>query len=221
VPEAIELSSYQIKPSGYKSFVIEDEKILGCFCQEGYWGLADQLELGFTETVNGNEICVETQVSGPHGCIIEDLSEYRWDWGDGTIEIVTSQPYSACHTYTDDPSNYEITFSAEIHTWSILCETVVIKGDGTVSTKELGQFGNMHLYPNPTTGKLFVDFGESLNSELDIELISILGHKVLSTQVLNGARNFMLDSSVIDKGLYFVVFKRNGIVIAQKKMIKI
>jgi len=65
---------------------------------------------------------------------------------------------------------------------------------------------NLSVYPNPATGKLFVDAHGQVNGEVRLSVIDLQGREALSTSILNvsSAGVFSLDIGSLDPGVYFV-----------------
>lgn len=71
------------------------------------------------------------------------------------------------------------------------------------------------IYPNPNDGKFKIDMSETLNLITHIEIMDMLGRQVKSLPVNNG----IIETELLDKGCYFVQFKNDNEVIANKKFI--
>ncbi len=207
--EYIELESFTIIPNQFKSFVITDEILRGCFCGPDHYGLTDQLNMGFTETVTENEVCVETQLSGPYSCVSESNSTFTWNWGDGSTDIVSTVAYSACHTYADDPANYEITFTAEIYYIGTnhFCEEITIKNDGTVGTSDEENVLDVHIYPNPTRDLFTINIEIPEAQELQMTLYDIVGQKVIQEDIPKSVELTSFSLASQSAGIYLLEIK--------------
>ncbi len=73
----------------------------------------------------------------------------------------------------------------------------------TVGLEELNHSTNFELYPNPTTGKVFVSSSNLTGEELKVSVMDVTGKEVFNTQLsLNeGISHFSLD---VKAGSYFV-----------------
>ena len=219
--EYIELESFRIIPSRFKSFVITNETLRGCFCFDHHFGMKGDLDKGFVKTVNGNEVCVQTNLSSTYACIREDLSRFTWDWGDGSVEAVSIAPYSLCHTYASDPSQYDINFTAEIYYRNGLCEVIEINENGIITSVHDMQNIVFDIYPNPTTDELTISMDHGINASVQIEVLSPLGQVVRLQEIQNGSRSHTMNIKDIESGIYFVILKEGETIRAQKKIIKL
>jgi hypothetical protein len=59
-----------------------------------------------------------------------------------------------------------------------------------------------NIYPNPTTGKLTIDWGRNVNSS--VAVFSTVGQKLMEEKVVN-ASSKVLDLGTFAGGIYFVV----------------
>ena len=85
----------------------------------------------------------------------------------------------------------------------------------TVGVNE-NSLSSLSLYPNPTTGNVFIDLGE-LKKDIKATLTNSIGQVVLTQNyVSTKSINFDID---LPKGLYFLTLETDGEVIF-KKIIK-
>ena len=61
---------------------------------------------------------------------------------------------------------------------------------------------NISVYPNPTTGKLFIDLAQPIES--NIRITDISGREVLSIPA-NNRKNISIDLSTLNSGHYLVI----------------
>lgn len=92
-------------------------------------------------------------------------------------------------------------------------------GQFIVNTKfnaisNLNKSSNFSIYPNPTTGKLDIQF-ENRISLAEIKIIDVLGQIIMSKN-LDSIENVILDLSVISGGVYFIQVNSNNKIITQK-----
>jgi hypothetical protein len=61
------------------------------------------------------------------------------------------------------------------------------------------------IYPNPVAeGNLFIRFGQALAGEAELEVVDMLGRKVLSKQLNANVKEQAIDVSGLSKGMYYV-----------------
>ncbi len=79
------------------------------------------------------------------------------------------------------------------------------------SIKNISGNPAISVYPNPTTGLLHIDLGNTLQSNATIVISDIIGREVYS-QVLSGAQtNSSINISSLKDGIYLITVKGNGI----------
>jgi len=86
--------------------------------------------------------------------------------------------------------------------------------NGTVLSVEDFQKTDINLYPNPATDKFFVN----VDNNAQVEVYSILGQKVISTQVANGNTPIAINN--LKAGVYMVKISHNGNIVTKKLVIK-
>lgn len=76
------------------------------------------------------------------------------------------------------------------------------------AVEELSPIESVSLYPNPTSGQLYVGFNAPEKTDVNIQIVSVTG-AILQTQQMNdvfGSQSVMLDMSAYSKGVYLVKF---------------
>lgn len=66
----------------------------------------------------------------------------------------------------------------------------------------------VQIYPNPTTGKLVIDWG-TMKASMQINLFNTTGQKVMQQNVVNATRELM-DLSSLSNGIYFVMIRNEA-----------
>ena len=71
---------------------------------------------------------------------------------------------------------------------------------------------NINIYPNPSTGRLFVDIAGDENTQVSIYIMDLLGQIHLEEVVMFGQGSTLkaLDLNDLANGLYIVKLKRGG-----------
>jgi hypothetical protein len=63
----------------------------------------------------------------------------------------------------------------------------------------------INIFPNPTTGEAFINFGDQLLTNVKIEVINLLGAKVVETLYTDAATNMIrVDLNDVVSGTYWV-----------------
>lgn len=78
---------------------------------------------------------------------------------------------------------------------------------------------NISLYPNPTNSILNLKFESSTSSNLKVDIISLDGKKVKSTNLSN-YENKQVDISNLSQGVYITNFYASNVLIASKRLVK-
>ena len=141
-------------------------------------------------------------------------SEWLWDFGDGK----TSTNQHPVHTYWV-PGNYTVSLAATNSEGShAITKEAYIQVEASASLSSAGS-NHLHIYPNPSTGVIYIDYNATQNSELRVKVLDIAGKEV---------KNFLLDYnsekyinlSNQAKGLYFIILQTNGEIITEKVLIQ-
>ncbi|WP_274475293.1 LamG-like jellyroll fold domain-containing protein [Mangrovimonas aestuarii] len=101
---------------------------------------------------------------------------------------------------------------------SYLISYANLPAENNLSIEEhIGFSNNMHLYPNPSGGKFFVDFQPQ--SKVDnIEIHDLLGRHIMSKAVYQGESSIQMDLSG-KAGVYLVSLKNGSKVIQTKRLV--
>jgi hypothetical protein len=70
--------------------------------------------------------------------------------------------------------------------------------------------GTIKVYPNPTSGNLFVSMPENTGKEVTIRITNIIGTVIIENKVVNSSGQIKLDVSGLDNGVYFVNISGSG-----------
>ena len=120
---------------------------------------------------------------------------------DGTPTTLTYS-YDMSTTHVEELSDLAVVAFVQDNTNKNVMQSVYIP-NGVVSVSEYA-FNNVKIYPNPSTGKIFIDSQESINySVLDIDGRIILPQKSLSNT------NEIIDLSNLPSGIYLLKLFNN------------
>ena len=94
--------------------------------------------------------------------------------------------------------------------------------DGVVDHSADNPMTAARVYPNPTTGTLYVEVNASQSSEVNMTVFNIMGQKVAekSANVSTGINTTSIDTNEFSSGIYFVTVKANGFEKTMKFVVK-
>lgn len=88
---------------------------------------------------------------------------------------------------------------------------------------EAAQFGRvMRMYPNPTSGKLFVELSLDKSVDMQIQVMDMLGrnHLTQQQQLLAGDQKLRLDLNNLSRGVYFINLSVDNQIISRKLVVE-
>lgn len=117
-------------------------------------------------------------------------STYLWSTGAATptIEVSETDLYEVTVTNT-----FGCSVASDVAVSSIVC----------VGTEEANLLSQVNVFPNPTSGKLFIRSSEALLSPMRISVFNTAGQLVLTQQSVSDQQS-ELDLSAMPKGLYLL-----------------
>ncbi|WP_417612228.1 T9SS type A sorting domain-containing protein [Owenweeksia hongkongensis] len=124
-----------------------------------------------------------------------------WDFGDGN----TGTGANANHDYTANGTYTVVCVAA--NACGVDSATTVVTAQG-IGMDELA-FGNLNVFPNPSSGQLTVDGLNPNLSNLSINVVNTLGQVVLTPAVYAGQTNVNLDLEHLSNGVYHVMISAN------------
>ncbi len=130
-----------------------------------------------------------------------DAAVYKWNFGDGAGEYIGVNPPP--HLYYRN-GIYTVRLLGEKEYCSFAVEKQVSIFSYTAS-KELNTEGGVTLYPNPTNGKIYLEFKENFIADFQLTVSDIQG-KTLKNVKLTKETVQELDVNELDKGVYFFYF---------------
>jgi hypothetical protein len=74
----------------------------------------------------------------------------------------------------------------------------------TLSSSSFSQIEGLKMYPNPTKNNLFIE--TTLNSDINVSIVNMLGKEVVNTKVINNTVNV----SNLTSGIYIVKITEEG-----------
>ena len=151
---------------------------------------------------------------------------YYWDFGDGTIDSMgypshtytTLGPHYLCLT-VDDGAGCVDTYCDSIGIYGIFPKksgfNINVRPPGTITTVESKKtLTRLTIYPNPTTGSINIDLGETL-TKVKTTLTNGLGQVIFEKEY--SPTNFISLAIDAPKGIYFLQLQtQNGKTITKK-----
>jgi hypothetical protein len=126
-------------------------------------------------------------------------NSWFWDFGDGN----TSTEQNPTHTY-DALGVYEVSLTVD-DGCSMMMEVPV----GTTSTDDIGAAKGFAIYPNPSSGTLFIDNLEFGNDRLTLRIHDVSGKEVWTNDFTGERLEVNLDR--LNSGIYFVSVAERGV----------
>lgn len=125
-------------------------------------------------------------------------TQYYWDFGNGesSTQVTPNYSYPAEGLYTVTLEAYDNCDQVSVSVHEI---------DVQFNTVHENNSNDFKIYPNPTSGFVYIELQNQSEEEKNIELIDILGNCMLSLTTRSNVINF--DSSSLSKGLYFIRIK--------------
>jgi hypothetical protein len=85
------------------------------------------------------------------------------------------------------------------------------------SSKVLGQ-NIWSVYPNPASNKLHIQLQNALEPNMQLQLIDVLGNKIMYKKISQQANTVTLDVAGLSKGNYYILLQHNNTVVASKNV---
>lgn len=133
---------------------------------------------------------------------VSGANNYNWNTGASTSTITVSPNFSSTYT-VNGTSALACSSTRSINIMVVSCNTTGISSWNTTE--------DLHIYPNPNTGKFFLE----TNSTLSVTLTDPLGKKILSEKFEKG--NYAIDLSNYANGVYILKAEKDS----ETKIIKV
>ncbi len=150
------------------------------------WAFTQNPIANYSESINGGEVSFTNTSS--------DFDTIFWDFGDGN----TSTETNPIHRYVESglyAVSQTITKCEESDTKVKTLNIVVLGTEGFDKN-------NLNVFPNPTSGNLYLNFGKSFKN-IAIDLSDFSGKRILTTSV-NNTDSSTLNLSSLSKGIYIL-----------------
>ncbi len=147
-------------------------------------------------------------ISSPQDTFVTYMSKNRVYLADNTLYLSKNSNTGPWKT----PSNY---FDPDINTGLDIRLVSCI-----VSVPEVEEIkASLELYPNPTTGSVYADFGDFNLQDFDVKVFDVLGKQVDYRYSWEGGTRYKIDISNNEQGFYLVNFSVNGYVFTKKVLL--
>ena len=145
----------------------------------------------------------------------KDGIEYEWDFGNGVILKGAEVNYDF-----EKDGIYEVKLTAiSGNNFAEFSQQVVIlksiTGTNIINSSEI------KIFPNPVKNVINISFGNPVDKELNIEILSLTGQKVFSELVpFMELNQRQIDVQSLKQGIYFLRISNGHMLIAERKIIK-
>jgi PKD repeat protein len=141
-------------------------------------------------------------------------SSYSWDFGDFT----NSSASAPVHAYAVN-GTYQVVLTAINGNCT---DTTTFNVAITASVEELMGISNLIVYPNPTSGDVFVNFENQNGNAISIELVDQLGRVIYASDEFNstGFNNIELNLANVSDGMYSVLVHSLNNTITKRIIVK-
>lgn len=131
---------------------------------------------------------------------------------------ILTYPFSLTEEYTDS-GNVSIVIKRD--DIPVVTETIILKPH-----LALDQQQKFRIYPNPSYGKINIDYQHYYTSNLKLEIYNVLGQKVESFNLPPGSRHILWDCRndkglSIGNGIYFYYLKNGQAVLKTGKLLMV
>lgn len=185
-----------------------------CYYQDSVCNFYDcslfPIDASFTASTNTVDINNNVAVTFTNNSL--NTTNRVWNFGDDSLAYTYT---SVSHTFTDTG-----TYEVELIVYHGVCsdtlsQTVVVYDASGLNEKHMTSL--ISVYPNPNKGSFKIE--NKTGENLDLEIINILGKRVLKSELLeleNGINSLNLD---LESGIYFIRLKGEQIHFEQKLII--
>ena len=128
-----------------------------------------------------------------------DADSYLWNFGDGN----SSSEESPEHQY-ETSGNYTVELIATNN-----CGSDTFTMEVQYTFVHLFDELSARLFPNPSSGLVFVEFSEEVNSDVEYKVFDLSGKKLKSGELSRGLIKYTIDFDEFSSGSYFIQFRIN------------
>ena len=122
--------------------------------------------------------------------------------------------------YVEDPEDLAVVaFLFDRDLKKILQVAIERAGPGTGIFDRKNGLETLHLYPNPARDKVFLNFGETVVQQGQIQVLDLSGKVVLKSEIASGYKLMELDVSTLSEGIYLVSWMESGLTRGRSKLV--
>ena len=104
---------------------------------------------------------------------------------------------------------------------AIFCDPFRKRKDGSTEETTLDEQTMLGIYPNPANNEVTVEVPVKAETNLEVPMISQIGHLVMGSSIPIGGVRTILDTKNVPDGVYIVLIKSKlGTMLTQKVIIK-
>jgi hypothetical protein len=141
-------------------------------------------------------------------------SNYQWSNG-ATGEIITVSPIQTT-TYYLSATDFNNGCSAQKSVIVYVSNCKKLVEENNISS----DYSDFNIYPNPSNTSNIIISGNFINNTAKIKIYNILGEKVFENTYYNLNNNIIINSSILQSGIYSIVIENNKTKV-YKKFIKL
>jgi hypothetical protein len=183
--------------------------ITGCFCAQ----LQSAVDSGFVYSVSGPEEYAFYPVAMLLGC-----DSVTWNWGDGTPDTISIGSEEVLHRFAESiPYNVSMTVVRTEQNGESCSED---NSATLTNTNSLEKKGIIHLFPNPTSGDLTLEFKGATPKSGTIQILDLWGRVVQRETLTPGLQEHSFSLENLPPSVYFVEVLDDGVPIWVDKVIK-
>ncbi len=173
------------------------------------------LSYGYLWWLNGKQSCMvpETQIVFPFSICPDGPADMIAALGKNgqIINVVPSQNLVFIRM-GDMPGTGEVPFTLNNEIWKRLNQVIC-----NTSVKEIHNRNEVIIYPNPTSGKIYINYNINMLKKSFLKIYSVMGKEIINIAITE--INQTIDLSHFEKGIYFSIFLNSEKIIATEKIV--
>jgi len=202
------ISAITVNPQITDTVTVQVMSPSGCSFYLTYILIPTIINAGFTHTITGNTVSF-TDTTGITG---GNIVGWSWNFGDGN----TSSSQNPVHTYSVS-GTYTVCLvvNSAAGCMDTACQIIILP---PISVNDTELFSSINIFPNPSSGNLFLDFGNRNFGKAEIFFSNIIGQTLFETTIPANGKQAM-DVSGFSDGIYFLKLKTDYGIVTKKIVI--